>query len=58
MCIGGSGCIDIHIVRKRISVPELGLEIPAVRGFNLIATANTRDRGVNDMSAALKDVST
>lgn len=39
---------------KRISVPELGLEIPAVRGFNLIATANTRDRGVNDMSAALK----
>ncbi|KNY27439.1 ATP-binding protein [Pseudobacteroides cellulosolvens] len=39
---------------KRISVPELGLEIPAVRGFSLIATANTRDRGVNDMSAALK----
>lgn len=39
---------------KRISVPELQLELPAVRGFSLIATANTRDRGVNDMSAALK----
>lgn len=25
-----------------------------VRGFNVIATANTRDRGVNEMSAALK----
>jgi len=39
---------------KRISVPELGCEIPAKRGFSIIATANTRDRGVNDMSAALK----
>jgi MoxR-like ATPase len=39
---------------KRISVPELATEVPAVKGFSLIATANTRDRGVNDMSAALK----
>ena len=39
---------------KRISVPELGLEVPAKRGFSVIATANTRDKGVNDMSAALK----
>ncbi|MEN6316570.1 MAG: AAA family ATPase [Clostridiaceae bacterium] len=39
---------------KRISVPELGFELPALRGFSIIATANTRDRGVNDMSAALK----
>lgn len=39
---------------KRISVPELGIELPARRGFSIIATANTRDRGVNDMSAALK----
>lgn len=39
---------------KRISVPELETEVPAVRGFSVIATANTRDRGVNDMSAALK----
>ena len=34
--------------------PELVTEIPAQRGFSIIATANTRDRGVNDMSAALK----
>lgn len=39
---------------KRIAVPELGVEIPAQKGFSIIATANTRDRGVNDMSAALK----
>ncbi|MCC6512231.1 MAG: AAA family ATPase [Pirellulaceae bacterium] len=39
---------------KRISVPELANEIPAQKGFSVIATANTRDRGVNDMSAALK----
>jgi MoxR-like ATPase len=39
---------------KRISVPELEYELPAARGFSIIATANTRDRGVNDMSAALK----
>ncbi|MBN8246066.1 MAG: AAA family ATPase [Verrucomicrobia bacterium] len=39
---------------KRMSVPELATEIPARRGFSVIATANTRDRGVNDMSAALK----
>lgn len=38
---------------KRISVPELEKEVPAEKGFSLIATANTRDRGVNDMSAAL-----
>lgn len=39
---------------KRISVPELNMEIPAKKGFSVIATANTRDKGVNDMSAALK----
>jgi MoxR-like ATPase len=39
---------------KRISVPELATEVPAQKGFSVIATANTRDRGVNDMSAALK----
>ena len=39
---------------KRISVPELGIEVPAQRGFSIIATANTRDKGVNEMSAALK----
>lgn len=39
---------------KTISIPELKSEVPAKRGFSIIATANTRDRGVNDMSAALK----
>lgn len=39
---------------KTISVPELGKETSARKGFSIIATANTRDRGVNEMSAALK----
>jgi len=39
---------------KTISIPELAIEVSAVRGFSIIATANTRDRGVNDMSSALK----
>lgn len=39
---------------KRISVPELRLDVPAKKGFSVIATANTRDKGVNEMSAALK----
>ena len=39
---------------KSVAIPELGIQVPAVRGFNLIATANTRDRGVNDMSSALR----
>lgn len=39
---------------KRIAVPELNMEVPANKGFSLIATANTRDKGVNEMSAALK----
>jgi MoxR-like ATPase len=39
---------------KTLAVPELGIQVQAQRGFNLIGTANTRDRGVNDMSAALK----
>lgn len=40
-----------------LTIPELGDEaglLYARDGFNLIATANTRDRGVNEMSAALK----
>jgi MoxR-like ATPase len=39
---------------KAIVIPELAMQVAAQRGFNLIATANTRDRGVNEMSAALK----
>lgn len=39
---------------KTLPVPELAGEVQAVPGFNLIATANDRDRGVNDLSAALR----
>lgn len=39
---------------KTLPVPELGIEIQAAKGFNLIATANDRDRGVNDLSSALR----
>ncbi|MBY9082229.1 AAA family ATPase [Paenibacillus sp. HN-1] len=39
---------------KTIVVPELGAETGAQKGFSMIATANTRDKGVNEMSAALK----
>ncbi len=39
---------------KTLPIPELGGEMQAVPGFNLIATANDRDRGVNDLSAALR----
>jgi MoxR-like ATPase len=39
---------------KTLPVPELNTEVQAVKGFNLIATANDRDRGVNDLSSALK----
>jgi MoxR-like ATPase len=39
-----------------LAIPELGSEsmLFAQTGFNVIATANTRDLGVNEMSAALK----
>ena len=41
---------------KVIAVPELpdSNSVRAKAGFNIIATANTRDQGVNDLSAALK----
>ena len=39
---------------KTLPIPELGTEAQAVRGFNVIATANDRDRGVNDLSSALR----
>ena len=47
----------LSILSERLlMVPELAQDnaVFAVPGFNLIATANTRDRGVNEMSAALK----
>jgi MoxR-like ATPase len=39
---------------KMLPVPELDIEIQAVKGFNVIATANNRDKGVNELSSALK----
>ena len=39
---------------KTLPVPELNTEVQAVRGFNVIATANNRDKGVNELSSALK----
>jgi MoxR-like ATPase len=39
---------------KTLPIPELSSAVQAVAGFNLIATANDRDRGVNDVSAALR----
>ncbi|SEV92322.1 AAA domain (dynein-related subfamily) [Chitinophaga sp. YR573] len=39
---------------KMLPIPELNTEVQAVRGFNVIATANNRDKGVNDLSSALK----
>lgn len=38
---------------KALPVPELDTVISAARGFNVIATANTHDRGVNELSSAL-----
>ncbi len=39
---------------KALPIPELNEEVQAARGFNVIATANNRDRGVNELSSALK----
>jgi len=39
---------------KIIPIPELGQEVQARQGFNIVATANNRDRGVNELSSALK----
>ncbi|PUZ26070.1 ATPase [Chitinophaga parva] len=39
---------------KTLPIPELNKEVQAVRGFNVIATANNRDKGVNELSSALK----
>jgi MoxR-like ATPase len=48
----------LSILSDRVmSIPELdgpARMLYAREGFNVIATANTRDRGVNEMSAALK----
>lgn len=50
-------CLLGMLSDRVMAVPELQNEngmLYAREGFNIIATANTRDRGVNEMSAALK----
>ena len=39
---------------KTMPIPELNTEVQARKGFNVLATANDRDKGVNDLSSALK----
>ena len=39
---------------KSLPIPELDDEVQALQGFNVIATANNRDKGVNDLSSALR----
>lgn len=39
---------------KTLPIPELNTEVQARRGFNVIATANDRDRGINELSSALR----
>ena len=38
---------------KTLPIPELSDEVQAEKGFNVIATANNRDKGVNELSSAL-----
>jgi len=37
---------------KMLPIPELNTQVQAIKGFNIIATANNRDKGVNDLSSA------
>ncbi len=39
---------------KTLPIPELDDEVQALQGFNVIATANNRDKGVNELSSALR----
>jgi MoxR-like ATPase len=38
---------------KTLPVPELATEVQGRKGFNVIATANNRNKGVNELSSAL-----
>ena len=38
---------------KTLPIPELATEVQGRKGFNVIATANNRDKGVNELSSAL-----
>lgn len=53
----GSDVQDTFITvlsEKMLPIPELSDAVHAKRGFNVIATANNRDKGVNELSSALK----
>lgn len=39
---------------KTLPIPELNTEVQAAAGFNIIATANDRDKGVHELSSALR----
>jgi MoxR-like ATPase len=39
---------------KTLPIPELDTAADASPGFNVVATANSRDKGVNELSSALK----
>ena len=39
---------------KTLPIPELGAEVQARPGFTMVATANNRDKGVNELSSALR----
>ena len=39
---------------KTLPIPELGRRCRRTKGFNVIATANDRDKGVNELSSALR----
>jgi MoxR-like ATPase len=47
------GLITI-LSEKALPIPELGEVVLARKGFNVIATSNDRDRGVNELSSALR----
>ncbi len=47
------GLISV-LSEKSMAIPELGSEVGARKGFSVIATANSRDKGVNDLSSALR----
>lgn len=50
-------CLVPVLSERLLHIPELKSTrpwLPAAPGFNVIATANLQDRGVNEMSAALK----
>jgi MoxR-like ATPase len=38
---------------KALPLPELATQVQARQGFNVIATANNRDKGIHDLSSAL-----